>query len=442
MNRFPVNCIALILAAACGSSLALPVTRSTAPVVTWASLPHTNKTTYTFDHFVREFTPQFADEAERTYRRDVFNENLAKIHAHNSATPRRSFTMGVNKFAAMTAAEFRQYYRGHSASMSETFQAEPVDLSSHVPVEDLPASIDWRDKKVVTPAKNQGACGSCWAFSTAETLESHIAIKTGKLFKFAPQQFVSCVDNVQKCGGTGGCEGATQWLGFNYSIGAGITTEESYPYTASDSKCDKADIKPVATIKGYVRLPKNNYSALMNAVATIGPIAISAAAEPWQLYESGVFDQACGTDVDHAIQLVGYGGSSTPGPSPSPPSPPSPGDCTSIGDKGSCLSEGCHWCNYLGSDFCMSEKCPNTASSVIADGGAYWLVRNSWGAGWGEQGYIRIARYGQTSQGEPCATDTKPLDGTGCKGGPSSFKVCGLCGLMSDSSYPTGGALV
>ena len=137
-----------------------------------------------------------------------------------------------------------------------------------------------------------------------------------------------------------------QWLGFNYTIGAGITLESSYPYQGSDSKCQASKIKPVATIKGYERLPQNNYSALMNAVATLGPIAISAAAEPWQLYESGVFSQDCGSDVDHAIQLVGYGGSSSPSPSPGPgPSPgPSPaGDCIDQNDKSGCLAANCHW---------------------------------------------------------------------------------------------------
>ena len=83
-------------------------------------------------------------------------------------------------------------------------------------------------------------------------------------------------------------------LGFNYTIGAGITLETSYPYTGTDSKCSASKIKPVATIKGYVRLPTNNYTALMNAVANLGPIAISAAAEPWQLYESGVYHGNCG----------------------------------------------------------------------------------------------------------------------------------------------------
>jgi hypothetical protein len=89
-------------------------------------------------------------------------------------------------------------------------------------------------------------------------------------------------------------------LGFNYTIGAGITLETSYPYTGTDSKCSASKIKPVATIKGYVRLPTNNYTALMNAVANLGPIAISAAAEPWQLYESGVYHGNCGAGTPSA----------------------------------------------------------------------------------------------------------------------------------------------
>merc|ERR1712179_403920 len=102
----------------------------------------------------------------------------------------------------------------------------------------LPTSLDWRDHSgVVTPAKNQGGCGSCWAFSTAETLESHIALKTGKLMEFSPQEFVSCAPNPNDCGGTGGCQGSIQPLGFKYAMSAGITTEESYPYTASTGTC-------------------------------------------------------------------------------------------------------------------------------------------------------------------------------------------------------------
>merc|ERR1711934_1048763 len=113
-------------------------------------------------------------------------------------------------------------------------------------------------------------------------------------------------------------------------------------------------------------------------------------AEPRQLYEDGVYDGNCGADVDHAIQLVGYGTASKGVVSPK-----------KVG---------------------------------------YWLVRNSWGPSWGEKGYIRIQRFGEGK--EPCLTDKHPADGTGCSGGPKTQQVCGLCGLMSESSYPTGGSLV
>ena len=106
----------------------------------------------------------------------------------------------------------------------------------------------------------QGGCGSCWAFSTAETLESHIALATGKLMEFSPQEFVDCAPNPDECGGTVGCQGSVQWLGFKYAMTAGILTEASYPYKARTNKCGTAGIASVATIKDFVRLPQNNYT--------------------------------------------------------------------------------------------------------------------------------------------------------------------------------------
>jgi len=140
--------------------------------------------------------------------------------------------------------------------------------------------------------------------------------------------------------------------------------------------------KPSVGITGFVALPANNYTALVNAGAK-QPIAISAAAAAFQFYSSGVLKDGCDTDVDHAIQLVGWG------------TDPKAGD--------------------------------------------YWLVRNSWGPNWGEDGYIRVARYGEGK--EPCAEDKTPQDGNGCAGGPSPITVCGTCGILADSSYPLGGHL-
>lgn len=182
---------------------------------------------------------------------------------------------------------------------------------------------------------------------------------------------------------------------------AGITTEKSYPYEGVTGTCKADKIKPVANITGYEVLPTNNYTALMNAVVNVGPIAISAAAEPWQLYSSGVYNGHCGADVDHAVQLVGYG------------------------------TQGSNDRKLLGGGGGGGGK------------GDYWLVRNSWGASWGEKGYIRIQRFGSSST-EPCEMDTSPGDGYECEKppGPKSVKVCGLCGILSASSYPTGGKLV
>ena len=148
-----------------------------------------------------------------------------------------------------------------------------------------------------------------------------------------------------------------------------MASEADYAYQGSDGDCQMDAKTPAATITGYERLPANNYSALMNAVATLGPIAISAAAEPWMTYESGVFSDDCGADVDHAIVLVGYGS--------------------------------------------------DDVGKFREDTKDYWLVRNSWGSGWGEDGYIRIERFGRLGE-EPCETDTTPQDGPVPRGNEDS----------------------
>lgn len=216
------------------------------------------------------------------------------------------------EFTGLTRAEFKaarlQGYKTRHAQASEARAlAEPAPLHTHVSLKDLPASLDWREKGVVTPVKDQGGCGGCWSFSAAETAESMVAIATGKLLTFSEQAILSCSTNPLQCGGTGGCSGATQEIAFNFSRDAGLILEADYPYRGQTGKCDQSKLsKPAAHVTGYVFLPPNNYTALMNAVATIGPMAISAAAEPWQSYETGVF-KGTSADVDHAIVLVGYG---------------------------------------------------------------------------------------------------------------------------------------
>jgi len=342
---------------------------------------------YTFQQYVSDFGKVYGSDEARS-REQVFNEALSEIRAHNTA-PGTTYKLGVNKFTDMTDAE-KKAFKGKSKKEHELFKAmltvdPPSSFMQNLkPVSELPASVDWRthSPSVVTPTKNQGGCGSCWAFSATEVLESHVAIATGKLYELAPQQLVSCAPNPDDCGGTGGCEGSVQWLGFNYTATAGLSLETSYPYTATTGTCKTSAIKPVAGNTGYVRLPANNYTVLMNAVATLGPIAISVDAG-WMSYESGVYTGSCGTTIDHAVVLVGYGT-----------------------DKGT----------------------------------DYYLVRNSWGSSWGEDGYIRQLRKPDDSTN--CGIDKDPSSGTECKPYPSKQKVCGLCGILSDSSYPTGAKLV
>jgi len=188
---------------------------------------------------------------------------------------------------------------------------------------------------------------------------------------------VSCTPNPQQCGGTGGCNGATAELGFAYVQKMGISSEATLPYRGITGKC--VETTKAANITGFIKLPENDHDALLNAIATVGPIAITVAASEWMDFENGVFDGcAKDADLDHGVQLVGYGTDS-------------------------------------GTD--------------------YWLVRNSWGGAWGEKGYIRIKRFGTSDAW--CGTDHNPLDGTGCKGGPPTQHVCGMCGILFDTAYPT-----
>jgi cathepsin L len=253
-------------------------------------------------------------------------------------------------------------------------------------LQNLPKNVDWRERGITTPVKDQGSCGSCWAFATSAVLESHISLQNeGKSVIVSPQELVDCVNNDQKCGGTGGCNGATQELGFKYIEQNGISSLSNYPYFAKEGKCNSENVKKSAKIGSFVKLPENDYNALMQSVATIGPIAISVAASEWSFYDSGVFNGFCGTEVNHVVALEGYG--------------------------------------------------------TDENGNDYWLVRNSWSENWGENGYIRIYRE-KSAKDVTCDIDSNPNAGNGCEGGPSEISVCGLCGILSDAAYPVNARLI
>lgn len=326
---------------------------------------------YRWEHYAAEFDKWGGHQA-------TFEANLLRIIAHN-ANPDKDWYASVNHFTDMSEEEFKAA-RGAGRTRGPMFAGKG---EMHKPSgKALPASVDWRDSGVVTATKDQGGCGSCWAFSATETLESHLALATGEpVQKLSPQQIVSCAPNPDHCGGSGGCDGSTQPLAFAYTETAGITTDANYPYTGRTGSCDTSKIDPVGYNSGYVDLPVNDGAALMDAVANQGPVAVSIAAAGWhfQFYGGGVLKNCNDFVMDHAVQLVGYG---------------------------------------------------------TDDGQDYWLVRNSWGGNWGEGGYIRFARYSDGN--EPCGVDSTPQDGDACAGDTTPRTYCGECAVLSSSSYPTG----
>lgn len=205
----------------------------------------------------------------------------------------------------------------------------------------IPNKIDWREKNAVTHVKNQGNCGGCWAFSTTGSIEGLIAINKGELFNISEQQLIDCSSDE----GNHGCEGGIMEQGYEYIIkNNGICSEEEYPYTASDGICQ--DCKNVVQINKYGDITPNSEKILKRAVAQQPvSVAIQANLTSFQLYSRGVYsDPNCGDQLDHGVLVVGYG-------------------------------------------------------HDIFHGMDYWLVKNSWGPKWGENGYIRIQRNTDTPSG-------------------------------------------
>lgn len=180
---------------------------------------------------------------EEDERQAIFAANVAMIIEENLKG--NSHVLEVSKFTHMTNDEFRSMTRGRKEKM---FAGESKPHKLTAKANDLPASVDWRtESNIVTPAKDQGGCGSCWAFSAAQTFESMLAIETKTAVQdLSAQQIVDCAPNPDECGGTGGCQGSTQPLAFQYLKTAGLTTTSSYSYTGRTGSCSTSKIQPVA----------------------------------------------------------------------------------------------------------------------------------------------------------------------------------------------------
>lgn len=364
-----------------------------------------------FSEFVAQHKRTYLpDSEEYAMRAALFEGRAAKVREQNSEVS-RLWTAGINKLADRTLDELkaiRGYNRHHrtsssgsggSSSTTLTEFGAPQQLLKHGRIE-VPKVLDWSEQlSSLSRVRDQGGCGSCWAFAAGTVLRAQSEIHS-KTRDFSYQEIVSCVPNPEHCGGDGGCTGATVELAMEYILKYGSYTEQDFPYTASDSQCPderEAELNQHSLVQqdgwtnrgeaygmvGWMRLPENQLLPVKQALVTHGPLGVALmVGDLFQLYMSGILP-ACEKDaiINHAVTLVGFG-----------------------------------------EDDATSTK--------------FWRIQNSWGADWGENGYIRIFRHDDDAENEYCGWDTQPEVGNGCEGGPARVWVCGSCGILNDVVSP------
>ncbi|XP_073342203.1 cathepsin S-like [Pagrus major] len=287
-----------------------------------------------WDLWKKNHQKSYRDEVEEASRRELWEQNLMLITKHNleASMGLHTYELSMNHMGDLTPEEILQSYATLIPSTGIQRAPSPFAGTSGAAA---PDTVDWREKGYVTKVKMQGACGSCWAFSAAGALEGQLFKKTGKLVDLSPQNLVDCSTKY----GNHGCHGGNMAYAFQYVIdNQGIDSDTSYPYTGQESQCRYNPSYRAANCSQYSSLPEGDEGALKQAVATIGPISvgIDATRPRFAFYRSGVYnDPSCSKKVNHAVLVVGYG---------------------------------------------------------TLNGEDYWLVKNSWGTSFGDEGYIRMSR--------------------------------------------------
>jgi cathepsin L len=378
-----------------------------------------------FKAFVSKHNRAYVEDTKEYHMRQaLYTRRLLEVEQHN-AKPGRLWNKGINHLSDWTASELTKL-NGYTVmkSTKSTGVIGPHGVQTRgkflAQIDEvvLPENKSWAHLKSLQKGSDQLSCGSCWAVSTVTALAANAEIN-GHARDFSEQELIDCVPNTHHCGGKGGCDGATGELAMSWVMEHGLDSRKGTPYLGAESVCKKQvpeqkdvylsefegnndgstgtglwDLDDMTAIgfhapksasspgvqlglKGWTRLPENEYEPILRALATTGPVIASAAATGWAAYMNGIFDDCSpGVVIDHAIVLAGYGSS---------------------------------------------------------DGVKYWTIKNSWGDLWGENGYLRLLR---KEDDKYCGTDTDPSMGTGCVGGPSQVRVCGVCGIHYDAVVP------
>jgi cathepsin L len=275
----------------------------------------------------------YTTQTEARHRLAAFTRNARFVEQHDAKA--RGFSVGLNQFADLTSEEFVAIYNGMNITKVP---------GKYVPSKVGGDTVNWVTKGAVTPVKNQGQCGSCWAFSTTGSTEGAHFLATNRLISLSEQNLVDCSTDQ----GNQGCQGGLMDQAFQYIISNnGIDTEDSYPYTATGpNNCDFNSANVGALLSSFTDVTSGDESALQKAV-TAQPVsvAIDASQQSFQLYTSGVYNEpdCSSSQLDHGVLAVGYG--------------------------------------------------------TDASNTDYWIVKNSWGTGWGMQGYIWMSRNAQNQCG-------------------------------------------
>jgi cathepsin F len=295
-----------------------------------------------FSRWMQRFSVKYTSPEEEKHRLKVFAKNSETAHALDLADPHASY--GENVFSDRTPAEFRRTHLNYVRPNNNTTASRPLLLNETQRASlrasaqrfakgvGVPTDFDWRNRGAVTPVYNQGQCGSCWAFSTTENVESMWALAGHGLHNLAMQELVDCSHN-----GNHGCGGGNPPYAYEWLLqSGGFMPLRDYPYTGENGACRFQRSEVVAEISkwGFVT-ERDNENEMGAFTYEHGPPSICVDASRWQYYTGGVITRNCGRELDHCVQITGF----------------------------------------------------STQNGIPA-----WNVRNSWGTAWGESGYLYVAR--------------------------------------------------